>query len=85
MMNKKDHFVVGFNRNISTSSSKGDENLVGSSQWSEIKHDEAIKYEEKATGRAKKARLDLKKHWKRFWCCYLVATVIFLAIFLPVL
>ena len=25
------------------------------------------------------------KHWKRFWCCYLVGNVIFLAIFLPIL
>ena len=27
----------------------------------------------------------LKRHWKRFWCCYLVGNVIFLAIFLPIL
>jgi hypothetical protein len=27
----------------------------------------------------------LARHWKRFWCCYLVGNVIFLAIFLPVL
>lgn len=25
------------------------------------------------------------KHWKRFWCCYCFANVIFLAIFLPIL
>jgi hypothetical protein len=25
------------------------------------------------------------RHWKRFWCCYLIGNVIFLAIFLPVL
>ncbi|KAI3317570.1 hypothetical protein HD806DRAFT_526933 [Xylariaceae sp. AK1471] len=25
----------------------------------------------------------LKRHWARFWCCYLLAGVIFLAIFLP--
>lgn len=25
------------------------------------------------------------KHWKRFWCCYLVGNIIFLAIFLPIL
>ncbi|KAJ5623399.1 hypothetical protein N7490_012004 [Penicillium lividum] len=24
------------------------------------------------------------RHWKRFWCCYLIGNVIFLAIFLPV-
>lgn len=27
----------------------------------------------------------VSKHWKRFWCCYLVGNVIFLAIFLPIL
>lgn len=25
------------------------------------------------------------KHWKRFWCCYLLGNIIFLAIFLPIL
>lgn len=25
------------------------------------------------------------KHWKRFWCCYCLANLIFLAIILPVL
>ncbi|KAJ5692736.1 hypothetical protein N7462_002159 [Penicillium macrosclerotiorum] len=24
------------------------------------------------------------RHWKRFWCCYLIGNVIFLAIFLPI-
>lgn len=25
------------------------------------------------------------KHWRRFWCCYLIGNVVFLAIFLPIL
>jgi hypothetical protein len=25
------------------------------------------------------------KHWKRFWCCYCLANLIFLAVILPVL
>ncbi|KAJ5965789.1 hypothetical protein N7481_012503 [Penicillium waksmanii] len=35
-----------------------------------------------ATTRTRKERLS--RHWKRFWCCYLIGNVIFLAIFLPV-
>lgn len=27
----------------------------------------------------------LKRHLRRFWCCYVVGTVVFLAILLPVL
>lgn len=27
----------------------------------------------------------LRRHWFRFWCCYLFFSIIFLAIFLPVL
>jgi hypothetical protein len=30
-------------------------------------------------------RAKVKRHLKRFWCCYLIAGVIFLAIFLPLL
>lgn len=36
-----------------------------------------------ATTRTRKERFS--RHWKRFWCCYLIGNVIFLAIFLPVL
>ncbi|KAJ5119187.1 hypothetical protein N7526_010824 [Penicillium atrosanguineum] len=35
-----------------------------------------------ATNRSKKEKF--ARHWKRFWCCYLIGNVIFLAIFLPV-
>ncbi|KAJ5377164.1 uncharacterized protein N7496_004573 [Penicillium cataractarum] len=34
------------------------------------------------THRTRKQRM--ARHWKRFWCCYLVGNVIFLAIFLPI-
>lgn len=36
-----------------------------------------------ATTQTRKEKL--ARHWKRFWCCYLIGNVIFLAIFLPVL
>lgn len=35
------------------------------------------------TNRTRKEKL--ARHWKRFWCCYLIGNIIFLAIFLPVL
>ncbi|KAJ5549367.1 hypothetical protein N7513_006601 [Penicillium frequentans] len=35
-----------------------------------------------ATTQTRKAKF--ARHWKRFWCCYLIGNVIFLAIFLPV-
>jgi hypothetical protein len=30
-------------------------------------------------------RKKIRQHFKRFWCCYLIAGIIFLAIFLPLL
>ena len=35
------------------------------------------------TNRTRKEKFS--RHWKRFWCLYLIANIIFLAIFLPVL
>jgi hypothetical protein len=47
----------------------------------EIEHVEAV-----AVGEGKpKKRQRFKRHLARFWCCYLLAGFIFLAIFLPVL
>ncbi|KAJ6100077.1 hypothetical protein N7467_001612 [Penicillium canescens] len=37
-----------------------------------------------AVGRVRSAHAKFEKHCRRFWCCYLVGIVIFLAIFLPV-
>lgn len=36
-----------------------------------------------ATNRTRKEKF--ARHWKRFWCIYLIGNVIFLTIFLPVL
>jgi hypothetical protein len=55
-------------------------------------HDETSKLEQvesvggislATTHRTRKQKM--ARHWKRFWCCYLVGNVIFLAIFLPIL
>lgn len=35
--------------------------------------------------RERTRRDKLARHWKRFWCIYLLANIIFLAVFLPVL
>lgn len=35
------------------------------------------------TNRTRKEKL--KRHWRRFWCLYLIGNIIFLAIFLPIL
>jgi hypothetical protein len=49
----------------------------------EIEHVEAVAV---GDGDEKpKKRQRLKRHLARFWCCYLLAGIIFLAIFLPVL
>jgi len=84
MANKKNQFVIGFNRHISTLTTKRYGDIAGGSQWGEIVHEEDIGSLERITWRENKARV-LKKHWKRFWCCYIVAIVIFLAILLPIL
>lgn len=36
-------------------------------------------------GRVKSTQAILLRHWRRFWCCYLLGMVIFLAISLPIL
>ncbi|KAL2813886.1 hypothetical protein BJX63DRAFT_442762 [Aspergillus granulosus] len=46
----------------------------------EIEHVEAV-----AVGEEKpKRRQRIKRHFARFWCCYLLGSIVFLAIFLPV-
>jgi hypothetical protein len=56
---------------------------TGMGTVTEIEHVEAVAVgdgEEKP-----KRRQRLKRHLARFWCCYLLAGIVFLAIFLPVL
>lgn len=40
-----------------------------------------ISLEKREKTRAERAR----RHWARFWCCYIFWSLIFLAVFLPVL
>ncbi|KAL4996719.1 hypothetical protein BDV10DRAFT_202311 [Aspergillus recurvatus] len=50
----------------------------------EIEHIEAIASGGSLEKQKPKKRQRLKRHFARFWCCYLLGAVIFLAIFLPV-
>ncbi|KAL2824453.1 hypothetical protein BJY01DRAFT_165208 [Aspergillus pseudoustus] len=53
---------------------------AGAGTGAEIEHVEAV-----AVGDEKpKRRQRIKRHFARFWCCYLLASIVFLAIFLPV-
>lgn len=72
---KDDKYIIGANRNLPSGiKSKGD-----------IEHAEHIETESAPPGKVKQARAKFQKHWKRFWCCYLIALIVLLAIFLPVL
>ncbi|KAE8138898.1 hypothetical protein BDV38DRAFT_291643 [Aspergillus pseudotamarii] len=42
-----------------------------------------VAHVELAGGSTVKGRGRLRRHWTRFWCCYLIGAIIFLAIFLP--
>lgn len=50
----------------------------------DIEHIETVeKASEKSNKRTRMQKV--KHHYRRFWCCYLVGGIIFLAIFLPLL
>ncbi|KAL3455871.1 hypothetical protein BJX64DRAFT_297174 [Aspergillus heterothallicus] len=71
--------AIGANRG-ELDDTKGSKAAVASGAGAEIEHVEAV-----AAGDEKpKRRQRLKRHLARFWCCYLLAGIIFLAIFLPV-
>lgn len=80
--------VVGSNRNLPSLPGEGN----GSKQTSgalgvdikQVKSLEPLK-RSKGSRSLQSVRANVRKHWRRFWCCYLVAVIIFLAIFLPVL
>lgn len=72
--------VIGNNRNLR---SKQAPEALGD----DMKHVGSLGGLEKSKSprSVKSLRANVQKHWRRFWCCYLVAAIIFLAIFLPVL
>ena len=84
MQSTDDKYVIGANRNL-TKGSKLNGNKHDKDLEADTEHVENLEKEAPPAGKTKQARLKIQRHWKRFWCCYLIASIIFLAIFLPVL
>ncbi|RJE20820.1 hypothetical protein PHISCL_06839 [Aspergillus sclerotialis] len=78
-----DKYVIGATRNLTTRNelnrNKHDKDLEADTE-----HIEHLEKEGSPPGKTKQASIKFQRHWKRFWCCYLIASIIFLAIFLPV-
>lgn len=75
----KDKYIIGANRNASTVTKV-------SSLNADFEHIERLNtVESTRSGSIKRANIKFQKHWRRFWCCYMLAAIIFLAIFLPIL
>ena len=74
----KDRYIIGASRNLST----GSENSIKS----DFEHVERLETGDSQLGsKFRRSRVKVQKHWLRFWCCYVLASVVFLAIFLPIL
>lgn len=84
---KKAGFTIGSFRDLSTPANKGKgETPIHDVADLEVVHIERLDTSNsKNTASLELAKVRFQKHWRRFWCCYLVAVVVFLAIFLPVL
>jgi hypothetical protein len=81
-------FVVGSNRNLPSLTGKSNSSKQTSGALGvDIKQVENLEPLEKSKSARslRSVRANVGKHWRRFWCCYLVAVIIFLAIFLLVL
>lgn len=72
---KRPNFVIGANKNMFTHLKNNNERAFHGASDVDVK---------RSTGRLKAVRAKVHKHWRRFWCYYLVAAIIFLAVFLPV-
>ncbi|CAL5872809.1 uncharacterized protein PFLUO_LOCUS7078 [Penicillium psychrofluorescens] len=79
----KNGFVIGANRNLPNSPGKlGGENEDLESPNLET---ESLKPLEKGDlNKSKATPMKLKKHWRRFWFCYLLGSIVLLAILLPI-
>ena len=84
-----DKYVIGVKRNlpgVDISNTKESSSVPSSCHIEECKLDGSGLPERPTNlSRAGAARQKFNKHWRRFWCCYLLASIIFLAIFLPIL
>ncbi|KAJ6000851.1 hypothetical protein N7481_001260 [Penicillium waksmanii] len=81
----KQHFVIGDNRNLSSSSKHlEDERSISKADKDGVDYIEMAESLNNSPSRIRKARNSFQSHWRRFWCIYAIASIIFLAIFLPV-
>lgn len=72
-------YVVGVNRGDMKPPAEKDAKAANKFLGASSEHIETVE-PEKIDKRQK-----VKRHFRRFWCCYLMAAIIFLAIFLPIL
>lgn len=75
----QDKYTIGSNRDASAVTKI-------SSLNADFEHIERLDTVESTRFEAiKRTSTKFHRHWRRFWCCYMLAAVIFLAIFLPIL
>ncbi|KAJ5601227.1 hypothetical protein N7510_010761 [Penicillium lagena] len=79
----KDSFVIGANRNLPNSLSqlKGENDDL---EPSNVEIESLKPLEKGPSSKTKAPSTRFKKHWRRFWCCYLLGCILLLAILLPI-
>lgn len=78
-LTEESKYVIGANRNLGKLKESKDPFDA------DVEHVEHVEDDGERAGKTKRAQALIKKHWRRFWCCYLVGSIVFLAIFLPIL
>lgn len=76
--------ALGSNRGAMDPSEEKKSKGLASSAGVDVEHLESVSVDEKP-GRIRATNQKVKRHIRRFWCCYLIGGIVFLAIFLPLL
>ncbi|KAL5360485.1 hypothetical protein BJX96DRAFT_184575 [Aspergillus floccosus] len=79
---KSSQRALGSNRGAMDPSEEKKSKGIASSAGVDVEHLESVGMDEKP-GRIRATNQKVKRHLRRFWCCYLIAGIVFLAIFLP--
>ncbi|KAG2417656.1 hypothetical protein HFD88_008875 [Aspergillus terreus] len=74
--------ALGSNRGAMDLSEEKKSKGIASSAGVDVEHLESVSVDEKP-GRIRAMNQKVKRHIRRFWCCYLIGGIVFLAIFLP--
>lgn len=74
--------ALGANRGSFSPGDEGKSKQLAGGAGADIEHVETI---EEKPGRIRATNRKVKRHLRRFWCCYLIGAIVFLAIFLPIL